>query len=109
MNTTMKEMQAIEREAEALRRDYQEQVTALGQVGEEELAEVLVQFDQVTQALVAEEEAQLEALKKVTYTRYRPNYIIIEPDDKLVEQVLAGQREHWLQHILTKVVDNYGR
>ncbi|WP_456096216.1 HAD-IIB family hydrolase [Peptostreptococcus sp.] len=29
-----------------------------------------------------EEEAQLEALKNVTYTRYRPNYIIIEPDDK---------------------------
>ena len=82
MNTTMKEMQAIEREAEALRRDYQEQVTALGQVGEEELAEVIAQFDQVTQALVEEEEAQLEALKNVTYTRYRPNYIIIEPDDK---------------------------
>lgn len=29
-----------------------------------------------------EEEAGLEALKKVTYTRYRPDYIVIEPDDK---------------------------
>lgn len=29
-----------------------------------------------------EEEAGLEALKNVTYTRYRPGYIVIEPDDK---------------------------
>ena len=29
-----------------------------------------------------EEEARLEALKNVTYTRYRPGYIVIEPDDK---------------------------
>jgi len=28
-----------------------------------------------------EEEAQLEALKNVTYTRYRPNYIIIDISD----------------------------
>ncbi|WP_314196621.1 hypothetical protein [Abiotrophia defectiva] len=106
MNTTMKEMQAIEREAEALRRDYQEQVTALGQVGEEELAEVIAQFDQVTQALVAEEEAQLEARYQVAQEELAS---IQEASQALVEQVLAGQREHWLQHILTKVVDNYGR
>ena len=106
MNTTMKEMQAIEREAEALRRDYQEQVAALGQVGEEELAGVIAQFDQVTQALVAEEEAQLEARYQVAQEELASTQ---EASQALVEQVLAGQREHWLQHILTKVVDNYGR
>lgn len=106
MNTTMKEMQAIEREAEALRRDYQEQVAALGQVGEEELAGVIAQFDQVTQALVAEEEAQLEARYQVAQAELASTQ---ETSQALVEQVLAGQREHWLQHILTKVVDNYGR
>ena len=95
MNTTMKEMQAIEREAEALRRDYQEQVAALGQVREE-----------VTQALVAEEEAQLEARYQVAQEELASTQ---EATQALVEQVLAGQREHWLQHILTKVVDNYGR
>ena len=106
MNTTMKEMQAIEREAEALRRDYQEQVAALGQVREEELAGVIAQFDQVTQALVAEEEAQLEARYQVAQEELASTQ---ETSQALVEQVLAGQREHWLQHILTKVVDNYGR
>ena len=106
MNTTMKEMQAIEHEAEALRRDYQEQVAALGQVREEELAGVIAQFDQVTQALVAEEEAQLEARYQVAQEELASTQ---EATQALVEQVLAGQREHWLQHILTKVVDNYGR
>ena len=101
MNTTMKEMQAIEREAEALRRDYQEQVAALGQVREEELAGVIAQFDQVTQGLVAEEEAQLEA-------RYQAAQEELASTQE-TSQALAGQREHWLQHILTKVVDNYGR
>ena len=104
MNTTMKEMQAIEREAEALRRDYQEQVAALGQVREEELAGVIAQFDQVTQGLVAE--AQLEARYQVAQEELASTQ---EASQALVEQVLAGQREHWLQHILTKVVDNYGR
>ena len=106
MNTTMKEMQAIEREAEALRRDYREQVAALGQVREEELAGVIAQFDQVTQGLVAEEEAQLEARYQVAQEELASTQ---EATQVLVEQVLAGQREHWLQHILTKVVDNYGR
>ncbi len=55
---------------------------------------------------MAEEEAQLEARYQVAQEELASTQ---EASQALVEQVLAGQREHWLQHILTKVVDNYGR
>ena len=104
-NTTLEKMQEIERAAEEVLSEYDNQITLLRDRQEEKLKSLSLVYDQETAAAV---QSLIEKKKKVIESLEQDVSVMIQKNQEKVEAALTDKKADLVQAIVDKVVKRYG-
>ena len=104
-NTTLEKMQEIERAAEEVLSEYDNQITLLRDRQEEKLKSLSLAYDQETiatvQSLIEKKKKEIEGLEQDVA-------VTIQKNQEKVEAALTDKKADLVQAIVDKVVQRYG-
>lgn len=104
-NTTLEKMQEIERAAEEVLSEYDNQITLLRDRQEEKLKSLSLAYDQETtvtvQSLIEKKKKEIEGLEQDVA-------VTIQKNQEKVEAALTDKKADLVQAIVDKVVKRYG-
>ena len=104
-NTTLEKMQEIERAAEEVLSEYDNQITLLRDRQEEKLKSLSLAYDQETTATV---QSLIEKKKKEIEGLEQDVAVTIQKNQEKVEAALTDKKADLVQAIVDKVVKRYG-
>ena len=104
-NTTLEKMQEIERAAEEVLSEYDNQITLLRDRQEEKLKSLSLVYDQETAAAV---QSLIEKKKKEIESLEQDVAVTIQKSQEKVEAALTDKKADLVQAIVDKVVKRYG-
>ena len=104
-NTTLEKMQEIERAAEEVLSEYDNQITLLRDRQEEKLKSLSLVYDQETAAAV---QSLIEKKKKEIESLEQDVSVTIQKNQEKVEAALTDKKADLVQAIVDKVVKRYG-
>lgn len=104
-NTTLEKMQEIERAAEEVLSEYDNQITLLQDQQEEKLKSLSLVYDQETAAAV---QSLIEKKKKEIESLEQDVSVTIQKNQEKVEAALTDKKADLVQAIVDKVVKRYG-
>ena len=104
-NTTLEKMQEIERAAEEVLSEYDNQITLLRDQQEEKLKSLSLVYDQETAAAV---QSLIEKKKKEIESLEQDVAVTIQKNQEKVEAALTDKKADLVQAIVDKVVKRYG-
>lgn len=104
-NTTLEKMQEIERAAEEVLSEYDNQITMLRDQQEEKLKSLSLVYDQETAAAV---QSLIEKKKKEIESLEQDVSVTIQKNQEKVEAALTDKKADLVQAIVDKVVKRYG-